>query len=55
MYCAFSTFDCASRHTGNDLALEEHEHDEGWNCDDNYIRKEQIPLRTELAHEAEQG
>src|SRR6266508_4114710 len=48
------TLDCAGRHPGNDLPLEEHEHDQGRNRDDHHVREEQVPLRAELADEAEQ-
>ena len=50
-----SAFDRATCRPGNDLPLEEHEHDEGRNSDDDHIGKEQVPLRTELAHEAVQS
>jgi hypothetical protein len=46
--------DRASRHLRNELPLEEHEHNEGWNHDDDHIREEQVPLSAELAYKAVQ-
>ena len=54
MYCSFSALDRTGRQSRDKLLLEEHEHDEGWNCDNDHIREEQVPLRTKLADEAEQ-
>lgn len=49
MSIAQLTFDCASRHAGDDLALEEEEHDQRDDRDDDHVRKEQVPLVDELA------
>jgi hypothetical protein len=48
-----SALDRAGCHPRNNLPLKEHEHDERQNGDDKHIGEEQVPLRTELAHEAE--
>ena len=50
-----SAFNCTRCHSGNDLPLEEQEHDERQDGDDQHVCEEQIPSRAKLAHETEQG
>src|SRR6478752_183714 len=48
------SFDRPADHPRHDLPLEEQEQDERRNRDDEHIGEEQVPLGTELAHEAVQ-
>src|SRR5512145_1256038 len=55
VFVVFSALDCSSCQSRDDLPLEEHKHNERWNCDNNHIRKKQVPLRTELTYISIQG